>query len=94
MAESTIEKIEVYGIAAQARTQTPLFEAHCIGDCGKISMAGAIDDPIISALLVYCEPRCPYGDVLIPNYGETMSFGKPHIVHLRMLRTVKQETPT
>jgi hypothetical protein len=59
---------------------------HCFGDCGKISMAGAIADDQTGGLFVCCEAQCPYEAEVFPNYGETMSFGRPHVVHIRILR--------
>lgn len=80
-----MEPERVLGIAAMAPKQKAAADAHCFGDCGKISMAGAIDDPTTGGLFVCCEAQCPYADKEI-EYGETMSFGKRHIVTLRLLK--------
>lgn len=80
------EAIQVWGIAAMAQTQAKPFEVHCMGDCGKISMAGAIDDELTGGLFVCCEAACPYEEKTLPNYGTTNSFGEKHIVHLRILK--------
>ena len=63
----------------------------CFGDCGKISIAGAIDDPLTGGLMVCCEVKCPWlkGEMTKP-YGNTMSFGQPHEIYLRALT----DTPT
>lgn len=82
----TTPAIEVWGIAAMAKTQEAPFRAHCTGDCGKISMAGAIDDEMTGGLFVCCEVTCPYEQKTLQNYGTTNSFGKKHIVHLRRLK--------
>lgn len=79
----------IWGIAVMAKTQDAAAKKHCFGDCGKISMAGAIDDPVTGGLFVCCQASCPYEDEVILNYGKTMSFGKPHTLHLRLL---KEET--
>lgn len=69
-----------------APLQKPQADKHCFGDCGKISMAGAISDDLTGGLFVCSERVCPYEAGTIPNYGKTMSFGKPHTVHLRLLK--------
>lgn len=79
--------IHVWGIAAMAQTQAKPFETHCMGDCGKISMAGAIDDELTGGLFVCCETTCPYEKKTLLNYGTTNSFDEKHIVHLRILRS-------
>jgi hypothetical protein len=77
---------QVWGVAVMAPKQKDAAQAHCFGDCGKISMAGAINDDLTGGLFVCCEPTCPYEDTVIENYGSTMSFGRHHIVHLRLLK--------
>lgn len=77
---------EIWGVAALAPKQKAAFEAHCTGDCGKISMAGAINDDLTGGMFVCCEPTCPYEETVFRKFGETMSFGRPHTVHLRILK--------
>jgi hypothetical protein len=77
--------IKVWGIAVLAPLQKPAVDKHCFGDCGKISMAGAINDDLTGGLFVCCQPTCPYMAEEIANYGETMSFGELHSVTLRLL---------
>lgn len=84
------ETIEVWGVAVAHPNQRDEVKAHCFGDCGKISMAGAIDDPLTGGLMVCCERACPYLDKELRNYGETMSFGKKHTVHLRTIRKISK----
>lgn len=81
-----MEATEIWGVAALAKTQTAAFEAHCTGDCGKLSMGGVINDLRTGGLFVCSEPTCPHEEKTFRQYGETMSFGRPHIVHLRILR--------
>lgn len=76
----------VWGVAAVAPSQRAAFEAHCTGDCGKISMGGVIDDPLTGGLFVCCQASCPHQAQEVLEYGRTMSFGRPHLVHLRLLR--------
>lgn len=79
--------IKVWGVAAMAPTQKAAFEAHCTGDCGKISMAGAINDELTGGLFVCCQSQCPHvQQESTEPYGTTMSFGQPHEVWLRILK--------
>lgn len=80
------EPTEVWGVAALAEKQRPAFEAHCTGDCGKISMGGIIDDAYTGGLFVCCETTCPHEEKTLYNYGTTNSFGRQHVVHLRILK--------
>jgi hypothetical protein len=78
--------IKVYGLIAFEKTQKPLIEKHCFGDCGKVSMAGAINDELCGPLWVCCEEACPWLlKQMDEPYGTTMSFGQPHEVFLRTL---------
>lgn len=81
----------VFGIAVMAPNQKLAAETHCFGDCGKISMSGAINDRLTGGLLVCCEKVCPYMADEIENYGNTMSFDEHHSVTLRLLKL--QPTP-
>lgn len=80
------QPLEVWGVAAMAPKQKAAVDKHCFGDCGKVSMAGAIVDEVAGPLFVCCERTCPYESETVQNYGSTMSFGQPHTVHLRLLR--------
>lgn len=77
---------EVFGVAYLAPTQKVAVQSHCFGDCGKISMAGVIMDDQVGGLFVCCEETCPYQQEELRGYGQTMSFGEPHTIHLRILR--------
>lgn len=81
-----MEREIVWGVAVMAPKQKEAAEKHCFGDCGKISMAGAISDELTGGLFVCCEPTCPYMAQEMPDYGTTMSFGRPHTVTLRLLK--------
>jgi hypothetical protein len=87
--EPTMEREIVWGVAVTAPLQKGAADKHCFGDCGKISMAGAIADELTGGLFVCCQPTCPYEAKVLENYGETMSFGRPHTVHLRLLEPVE-----
>lgn len=77
---------KIFGLLVLHPGQAPLIQKHCFGDCGKISIAGAINDPATGGLMVCCEPVCPWvkGEMDKP-YGKTMSFGREHEVYLRAL---------
>lgn len=85
MAENTDQQPPTVVWGVPAMLQKAAFEKHCTGDCGKISMAGAINDPMTGGLFVCCEPVCPHERGVVENYGTTNSFGRPHTVHLRAL---------
>lgn len=85
------QPIVIWGVAAMAPKQKYAVNKHCLGDCGQISMGGAIDDENTGGLLVCCQPTCPHEGQTIENYGSTNSFGQPHTVHLRLLRQEEQE---
>lgn len=81
------EAQKVYGLLIFDRKQKPLIDKHCFGDCGKISMAGAIEDAQLGGLFVCCEEECPHlGKQTDEPYGTTMSFGRLHAVYLRALK--------
>lgn len=78
--------MKVWGLIALEKTQEPLIQKHCLGDCGKLSMAGAINDDRFGPLWVCCEAKCPWlAKETDEPYGSTMSFGRPHQVYLRVL---------
>lgn len=78
--------IKVYGLMVLEKSQKPLIEKHCFGDCGKISMGGVIEDELVGGLMVCCEEVCPWLRKQTDQpYGTTMSFGRPHEVYLRTL---------
>ena len=47
----------------------------------------AVFDTLAAALAAQAaQPTCPYEETVFRKFGETMSFGRPHIVHLRILK--------
>ena len=54
-----MEREIVWGVAVTAPLQKGAADKHCFGDCGKISMAGAINDELTGGLFVCCQPTCP-----------------------------------
>ena len=85
-AAMSAKPIKVFGLLTLHAEQGPLVTKHCFGDCGKVSMAGVIDDDLTGGLMVCCETACPWlkGEMSEP-YGTTMFFGKPHAVYIRAL---------
>lgn len=79
----------VWGVAFMAPKQKDAVRAHCFGDCGKISIAGAIMDDKVGGLFICCQASCPYQQEEFPAYGETVSFGKKCIVNLRALKPLE-----
>lgn len=79
----------VWGVAFMAPKQKDAVQAHCFGDCGKISMAGVIMDDQVGGLFICCQETCPYQQEEFPRYGETLSFGKLHSISLRVLKPLE-----
>ena len=79
--------IKIYGVLMFHKTQKPLIDAHCFGDCGKISIAGAIVDEDLGGIGVCCHHDCPHLDKQMDEpIGTTQSFGQTHEVYLRLLK--------
>jgi hypothetical protein len=82
----TEKPIKVFGLIAFEKSQKPLIEKHCFGDCGKVSAAGAIVDDMLGPLWVCCETVCPWlRKQMDEPFGMTNSFGRPHEVYIRTL---------
>ena len=77
---------EAWGIAAAAPTQQRAAEAHCFGDCGKISIATCIADEETGGMFACFEKTCPHEQQTVRCYGSTVLGGVPHLLHLRVLR--------
>lgn len=85
-AQHASDAITVYGLTPLAKGQKPLIDKHCFGDCGRVSMAGAINDEQLGPMWVCCEASCPW--LLYESakpVGTTMSFGREHRVFVRLL---------
>lgn len=88
---SDAKPIKVFGLLGVNQEQGPLVTKHCFGDCGKISIAGVINDPATGGLFVCCEVVCPWLKAEMDEpYGQTMSFGVPHEIYLRALTDTPQ----
>lgn len=82
----TEKPIKVFGLLAFEKSQKPLIEKHCFGDCGKISAAGVIMDDTVGGLWVCCEEVCPWlRKQMTEPFGTTMSFGRPHEIYIRTI---------
>lgn len=85
---------KVFGLFFADAGQKALIDKHCMGDCGKVSMAGAIDHPATGPLMVCCEAKCPWLKAEMDEpFGRTMSFGRPHDVYLRALTDTPAAVP-
>lgn len=51
---------KIFGLLASVDSQNELIKKHCYGDCGKISMGGAVIDTMLGVMLICCEDSCPY----------------------------------
>jgi hypothetical protein len=78
--------LEAWGIAAAAPTQQSAAEAHCFGDCGKISVGTCIADAETGGMFACFEKTCPHEQQTFRCYGSTVLDGVPHLLHLRVLR--------
>ena len=78
---------DLYALAIASSKQEPEIQAHCFGDCGKISLAGAIVHDQLGPLMVCCEETCPHTapdeDQIQEQIGESGMTGEP--VYLRLL---------
>lgn len=74
--------MKLYGLVTASKEQWALIQAHCFGDCGKISM-GTMESPVGPLLICGHEP-CPYlKKQLDEPCGESAATGEP--VYLRSL---------
>ena len=51
---------KIYALAIMVPHQKAPIEDHCFGDCGKISMAGAVEIDLLGPCFVCCEQECPH----------------------------------
>ena len=80
------EPLQIFGLVAGSETQKAAIDKHCFGDCGKISMGGAVINDHVGMLWICCQSACPYEQEVIRDYGTTESFGDDHVLHLRVLK--------
>lgn len=76
----------LYGLILAA--QEDLITKHCFGDCGKISMGGALMTEDLGPLLVCCEEACPYLKAqLDESIGTSQMTGEPIFIRAIQSRT-------
>ncbi len=80
------EPLQIFGLVAGSPTQKDAIDKHCFGDCGKVSMGGAVFEAAVGMLWICCHASCPYEQEQIRDYGTTESFGEEHVLHLRVLK--------
>ena len=91
MIDSTSPNEKVFGILFSHPKQEAVVKAHCLGDCAKLSVAGAIITNI-GPLMVCCEKVCPHlGVEMDEPYGTSTFHGAGgavvYDVYLRVLKT-------
>lgn len=75
---------KLYGLLVQAPNQEAPVNAHCFGDCGKISMAGGIMT-WAGMMMMCCHEDCPHvGIEMDEPIGESAMTGEP--IYLRALK--------
>lgn len=60
---------DIYCIPMGYKSQDEPLKAHCFGDCGKISMGGAVDLGEYGPAWVCCEKECPYEKGVVGPVG-------------------------
>ena len=84
--------MDLYGLLVTYSEQEPLITKHCFGDCGKISMGGAIITDF-GALMICCQKECPYEKGTTDDpIGVSEMTGEP--VYLRALHEVSSPQPS
>ena len=74
---------KLYGLFVQAPNQVAAVDAHCFGDCGRISMGGAIVTAA-GPLMMCCHDDCAHAGFQMDDpIGNSAMTGEP--VFLRAL---------
>jgi len=60
---------KLYALPAMIESQKAAHTAHCFGDCGKVSMAGALDMGDFGPCWVCTEPNCLYEKAVVGPLG-------------------------
>lgn len=77
---------KVFGLLMEYAPQQPHIQAHCFGDCGRVSMAGVIHDAQAGGLWVCTEQACPWLDKQMDEpLGSARAFGETVRVYLRLV---------
>lgn len=77
---------KLYGLLVEAPLQEAAVMKHCFGDCGRISMFGAIMTPA-GAMMMCCHDGCPHlGEQTDEPIGTSQMTGEPS--YLRALKPV------
>ncbi len=79
---------KLYGLLVQAPLQEKPVQDHCFGDCGRISMGGAIMTGA-GAMMMCCHDECPHlGEQTDEPIGTSAMTGEP--IYLRALEPMPQ----
>jgi hypothetical protein len=76
-------KDAIYAVLFSNTEQQKLIKDHCFGDCGEVSMGGALELPGYGMCFVCCQEECPYLKDQVGPVGESALTGD--IVWIRVL---------
>ena len=85
------EQTTLYCIPMMFESQIKPLDDHCFGDCGKISMAGAIDIDEVGPCWVCTQAECQYEKGHTEIIGTSQMTGDP--VCIRGLEPQQQNSP-
>jgi hypothetical protein len=93
------DREKVYGLLIMQPSQEPQIKAHCFGDCGKISMAGALMDEELGGIFVCRQEVCPHVDKQMDEPLGTTTFhhergDTTYDVYLRTIKPLAAASPT
>lgn len=90
--ENQEENGRIYALVFNIRRQREMIQAHCFGDCGKMSMGGAIDIHTLGLCVVCCQAECPHLHDQAGPFGESELTGDK--VFVRILKHDDGDKPT
>lgn len=90
--ENQQEKGRIYALVFGINRQREMIQAHCLGDCGKLSMGGAIDIDLLGPCVVCCQEECPHLHDQAGPFGESELTGDE--VFVRVLKHDDGGRPT
>ncbi len=60
---------KLFALPMMIENQKKAHDKHCFGDCGKVSMGGAIEIEEVGPCWVCCEEKCPYEKGVVGPLG-------------------------
>lgn len=82
---------KIYALPALIKSQQNAHTQHCFGDCGKVSVAGAIEIQEVGPCWVCTVTSCPYEKGVIGPVGSSQWTGDE--VYIRALLPVEVIRP-